>query len=293
VFLLSVVVLSPNFASANNGRGKDENKNQQKIERRIEKNEKKQEKKIIKGNNICWNKFFYRMIPFGWIKNNLDSIDLDSPCSFGTPKATSTPDTIAPVISDIVTKTGQTRALIMWHTDEKTSGKIYYSLSSPVNTASSSSASVNKQILGGKDHYLLLNNLATGTTYYFVVEAKDKAGNISKSSDMSFTTKGASVVIDTTAPIISSITKSVGTSTIDVSWNTNELATSKIYYSTTTPLNKSLAGSVQNGSFLTNHSLKIEGLSTSTTYYLVVESADASANSATSSEFSLTTASGI
>lgn len=299
---MSVFAFSPIFASASNGKGKSEEKRQEKQEKRIEKQEKKQEKqekklekKISKNNSICWNKFFYRLVPFGWVKNNFDSINLDDLCSFGVqnPRATSTPDTTAPTISNIASKTGHTRALIIWNTNEKTSGKVFYSTSSPVDVVNGKSASVNKQILGGKDHYLLLNNLATGTTYYFVVEAKDRAGNTSRSGQSSFTTKGSTVVVDVSAPLISSVGTSIGTSTVNVSWSTNEVATSRVYYSTTTPINKTLANLVQSSALTTSHNLKIENLSTSTTYYLSVESADPSANLATSSEFSITTASGI
>ncbi len=93
----------------------------------------------------------------------------------------------------------------------------------------------------------------------------------------------------TTPPLISATSTTVGTSTINVSWTTNEAATSKVYYSTTTPINLSLSNFVQSGSFVTSHSLDITNLATSTLYYMLIESKDAATNTATSSEFATTT----
>ena len=206
-------------------------------------------------------------------------------------RASTTPDTIAPVISDILTRAGQTKAIITWRTNEKADGKVYYS-TTPVNLASASVILANKQGFGGKDSYVLIKGLATSTKYYVVIEAKDKAGNVARSSEFSFTTKSnGSIPPDVVPPVINAISTSVSTSTIDVSWSTNEVATSKVYYSTTTPVSASLSAFVQSGAFVLNHNLKIEGLASSTLYYLLIESTDTSANTATSSQFSTTTSS--
>jgi hypothetical protein len=178
--------------------------------------------------------------------------------------------------------------LVVWNTDEKTTGKVYYSTSSPVNLVTAPVVSGVKG-LEGKSHFATLSGLASSTTYYFIIEAKDKAGNVTKSSQSTFTTKTGSTTPDTQAPIISLINTTVGTSTIDVTWNTNEPATSKVYYSTTTPINTASSTFVQNGSLVNSHNLKITGLSTSTLYYLMIESVDAAINTATSSTFSTTT----
>lgn len=279
--ILILSVLSPSMAMADsNKKGKNNERREEKIER-----------KINKENIKCWNKFFHKMLPFSWVKANLDNIDLDSECFVGKSKkvATTTSDTISPTISNIVSRTGKNRALVIWNTDEKTVGKVYYSTSSSVNISSALSVKESNRFVGGKDHYLIIPNLSANTTYYAVIEAKDKAGNISRSSEFQFTTKLNTPTVDTTSPLISSINSVVGTSTLVVNWNTNESATSKVYYATSTPISTSTAAFVQNSSLVLNHSLKIENLSTSTQYFLMVESSDASANSATSSVFSLTT----
>ncbi len=95
--------------------------------------------------------------------------------------------------------------------------------------------------------------------------------------------------IDVTPPVIFSITTQQGSTTASVNWITNELSFSKVWFGTTSPLNLASATSVLNGSLVTSHSVMLTGLSTSTTYFFVVGSADASANLSTSSQSSFTT----
>lgn len=91
---------------------------------------------------------------------------------------------------------------------------------------------------------------------------------------------------DIIAPTISSIT--VGTLTpisAVVSWNTNELATGKLYFGTTTPP----ILSVSTTTLSLAHSFILTGLTASTTYNLILESADVASNIATSTGPSFTT----
>jgi len=96
---------------------------------------------------------------------------------------------------------------------------------------------------------------------------------------------------DTTAPIISSLSVSSATdSSVIITWTTDENATSKVYYATSTPVvATSTTDFVAATAFVTSHSIELTGLMASTTYYFLVESTDASSNTAGSSEFSFTT----
>jgi peptidoglycan hydrolase-like protein with peptidoglycan-binding domain len=95
---------------------------------------------------------------------------------------------------------------------------------------------------------------------------------------------------DTTGPIISGAAVSgVATTSSTVSWTTNEAATSKVYYSTTSPVNLGTALTMSNGSLTTGHSFGLTSLSASTTYFYVLESKDAANNTATTSSSSFTT----
>jgi peptidoglycan hydrolase-like protein with peptidoglycan-binding domain len=98
-------------------------------------------------------------------------------------------------------------------------------------------------------------------------------------------------VLDTSAPVISglSISGTTGYSTL-LSWITNENATTKVIYGTTTPVVSSASSTViVQGGLSLAHIVPISNLSTSTLYRVVVVSADAAGNTATSSEISFTT----
>lgn len=95
-------------------------------------------------------------------------------------------------------------------------------------------------------------------------------------------------VADTIAPIISGITVSgVASTTATVSWTTNELATSKLYYGVNT--STSTPPFVYNATLSLAHAFNLTGLTTSTTYNLLIESADAVNNVATTTASSVTT----
>jgi peptidoglycan hydrolase-like protein with peptidoglycan-binding domain len=85
---------------------------------------------------------------------------------------------------------------------------------------------------------------------------------------------------DTTAPTISSISAdSVGWLSTNITWNTNELSTSKVEYGNTS----SLGSSVQTDSSRKNsHNILLEGLTPGTTYYYKVKSSDSAGNEAVS-----------
>jgi len=85
--------------------------------------------------------------------------------------------------------------------------------------------------------------------------------------------------IDCVGPVISNVlVLSITDSSAVVTWTTNELANSRVTYGTSTP-----PGTIQNdlSNYVTSHSMTLAGLSTCTTYYFSVTSADASGNSTT------------
>lgn len=99
--------------------------------------------------------------------------------------------------------------------------------------------------------------------------------------------------IDVTAPVISQLQVMAGSITsasARIAWNTNELANSKVWYSTTSGF--ALGGNtsfVASANLTMNHDLALSGLAANTTYYYVVVSADASGNVSTSGQGSFTT----
>ncbi|WP_185116571.1 fibronectin type III domain-containing protein, partial [Riemerella anatipestifer] len=138
-------------------------------------------------------------------------------------------DTTAPTILSISIVPSSTSAVVSWTTNEAANSKVHYGTSSPVNPASSSSTSDSALVTNPS---ITLTGLTASTTYYAILTSADAAGNTATSSEQAFTTFP---LPDTTAPIISGIDADAATTTATVSWNTNESATSKIYYSLTTP----------------------------------------------------------
>lgn len=192
-------------------------------------------------------------------------------------------DTTAPIISSVQSSPTYQSAVVSWITNEAATGKVYFGTTSPVTATSSTSLS-NTFLQTG--HSFTLTGLSPSTVYYFKVESKDAKGNTATSSQLSFTTSSAP---DVSAPSISALSFSTGTSTATITWTTNETSTSKVYYSTTSPLNTSTASVKTDASLVTSHSVTLTGLTPGATYYFKAESADAAANTALSSETSFTT----
>lgn len=196
-----------------------------------------------------------------------------------------TPDTTAPVISNIKAETRVFKAEVRWETSEKAGSVLYYSTTTPLNLSGATRLSRGP----GREHRAELTGLAASTTYYALISATDPSGNTATSSEFFFTTENN--VPDVIAPIISSVAALVGTTTVSIRWQTNEPSTSKLFFGTTTPLdaNASTTPFTENAALVNMHRLDLANLSTSTTYYLIIESKDASGNVRRTGQFQATT----
>lgn len=234
------------------------------------------------------------LIAPGWLrKNNQNQIvvpecvtNLPPGIAKKIPGAISGSDTTAPVVSAVsVSEITSSGAKISWNTNEISSGTVWYSQTNPVSTSTASTKSSGSFVLSRS---VVLTGLSADTTYYFVVSSKDMSGNETFSSQGSFKTLVAG---DTTAPVISSLTSGfVASTSARVLWTTNESATSKVFYSSSTPLViSSGTPMVSSTTLVTSHDLALLGLLPSTTYRLVAVSSDSSGNTATSSEISFVT----
>ena len=200
-------------------------------------------------------------------------------------KTSSTPDVLAPVITAVsVTNIGTTTATVTWTTNEAATSKVSFGTTTPLNTATALSVTDGGLVTA---HTMQLTNLVPGSTYYFKLESKDAAQNAGQSSETSFVT--AALPVDASAPTITAVAATPSTTTAQIAWTTNEAATSKVYYATTTPLSLATALTVTDSALLTNHSMALTGLTASTTYYYLVESKDAANNTGTSAESSFVT----
>jgi len=101
----------------------------------------------------------------------------------------------------------------------------------------------------------------------------------------------ATSTLDTTAPVISDVLSTSTTAfTTQINWLTNELANSKVWYSTSTPVvATTTTATASSSAYVLNHSISLSDLTASTTYYYLVFSADTSGNTTTSAEKLFTT----
>ncbi len=168
-----------------------------------------------------------------------------------------------------------TSATITWTTNESATSFVEYGLSSTYTASSSYNSTATTS------HSFSISGLTESTLYHYRVVSIDAIGNRTNSSDGTFTTS------DVTAPQFSNITStSVSTSSVTITWDTNELATRQVEYGLTTSYSASTTLSTASS---TSHSVTITGLTPATTYNYRVIGYDTSNNRANSSNNTFTT----
>ena len=190
-------------------------------------------------------------------------------------------DTQAPVISNVDAVAATTSAQVLWNTDENSNSVVYFGTTTPVDTDVATKIESASLVT---NHSLVLSNLATSTTYHYIVASTDGAGNTATSTEYSFETLAPSPPADTTAPILSNIAANATTTEATITWNTDEDADSAVFYSATTPVDTDSADKVEDASFVESHEQTLSSLMASTTYYYLIVSTDESGNTATSTE---------
>jgi hypothetical protein len=93
------------------------------------------------------------------------------------------------------------------------------------------------------------------------------------------------IVIDTTAPGISGIASSTTQTTATITWTTDEVATSSVQYGLTSSYGNASSSAVST----TSHSIRLSGLTASTTYHFKIFGGDAVSNVGTSTDLIFTT----
>lgn len=190
-----------------------------------------------------------------------------------TTTPTTTPDITAPIITNISAILTYNSAAISWTTNEVSDSQISYGTS----TAYGSLTALNSTMT--TNHSQTISGLSSNTAYHYQVRSKDASGNLATSTNQTFTTPAAPA--DTTAPIISSLSVAPSSTSAIFTWNTNEAATSKIYYSTSSVDTTSTSTPlVSDLTLKTSHLLTTNGLAPTTTYFFVIESIDAANNKA-------------
>lgn len=126
-------------------------------------------------------------------------------------------------------------------------------------------------------------------TYKARFSVKDERGSIA--------TRVVTITVNaspaaTTTPSLSGVSAAVLASTsVQMNWKTDIAADSQVHFGTTSPvvIGSATASSTTDASLTTDHQVTLNGLSASTTYYMIVKSETSAGLSATSSQFFLTT----
>ncbi|MFC1999477.1 fibronectin type III domain-containing protein, partial [Chloroflexota bacterium] len=241
--------------------------------------------------------YYYRVISRDGSGNEARSTEE----SFTT-TADTTPPTISGEASSGVTHDS---ASVTWDTDEPATSQVAYSTTShsvdpgwadiaAVLAAYGSSTPEDTGLV--LSHSDSITGLAVSTTYYYRVLSKDASGNEAWSAEQSFTTTA-----DVTPPEISNVDSSgITDSQATISWNTNELATSQVVYSTATHAGDTYADgaaaraaygtwSPEDVTLVSIHNVALGGLTLGTTYYYRVISRDTAGNEKVSDESFFTT----
>ena len=189
----------------------------------------------------------------------------------------STPDTTPPVISGVAAgNITSTTAGITWSTDEAADSRTDYG-------PNTSYGSFETEAVMVASHSINLTGLEACSTYHYMATSADGSGNSASSVDFTFTTAAA----DTTAPVISNVAASNITATsADITWTTDEAADSRADYGPDT----SYGSFETDAAIVASHSINLTGLEASSTYHYMATSADGSGNSASSVDFTFTTA---
>ena len=131
-----------------------------------------------------------------------------------------------------------------------------------------------------------LTGLTCGTTYHYRAYSTNSVST-GYSNDATFTTTNC---IDVTAPILSSISSSVTTTTSTITWTTDESASTSVSYGATSSYGITTA-ETDTSPRVTSHSVSISGLTCGTTYHYQVISKDSSNNTSSDSDHTFTTSS--
>ncbi|MFH0828807.1 MAG: fibronectin type III domain-containing protein [Candidatus Kerfeldbacteria bacterium] len=193
-------------------------------------------------------------------------------------------DGSAPVFSSFSATPTTNGATLSWTTDEPTTTQLEYGTTISYGTNTALDATL------ATSHTVTLSGLAAGTAFHARVLGTDEAGNTGQSSDLSFTTTSAAQTLITNVQV-----SSISPTSVVITWTTNEPATSKVRYGTSTDYGLE----VSDNALVTSHSLTITGLTPGTTYHYEVISVgsttdhDADATFTTSASAPITTLSAV
>ena len=193
-------------------------------------------------------------------------------------------------ISAVNERVGTSTALVNWKTKEETKGKVYFSTDSNLSkTSTTTGLSFVEETVFSLEHKTTLSNLSVSTKYYYFIEYQGTDGRLVRSKVYEFKTKEI-MEVDATAPkILFSTAFRITDISANIVWVTDESSNSKLWVSTTTPIDTTKTPTQVSGGMGFWHSLTLSNLATSTTYFYVVGSTDVKGNTVLGAEGSFKT----
>jgi ABC-type Fe3+ transport system substrate-binding protein len=180
------------------------------------------------------------------------------------------PDTTTPTISEVKTSdVGNVSAVIGWKTDEITTSRVDYGLTTALGMTESNEEKIfAHNELPTMNHSVKLSNLVPGGTYYYEITSQDLSENSAEDDNSgnyyNFT------LTDTAPPKISNILASTSNDSAIISWNTDEFSDSTVNYGETT----SLGSTIYEITEVLIHEITLPDLTPETQYYFEVNSSD-------------------
>ncbi len=164
-------------------------------------------------------------------------------------------DTASPVISSFAATTTTSSATLTWTTNEPATTQIQWGTTTSYGNTTTLDATLTTS------HSVSLTGLAANTIYHAQALSSDQAGNSAASSDLAFTT------LASPQTLISNVQATVNSSSsVTITWTTNEPATSKVRYGFSTAYGLE----VSDATLVTAHSLTLTELAANQTYHYEV-----------------------
>ncbi|MEK7637261.1 MAG: fibronectin type III domain-containing protein [Patescibacteria group bacterium] len=184
-------------------------------------------------------------------------------------------DTVAPAISSFTAAPTTTAAVLNWTTNEPATAQIEYGLTSAYGTTTTLDSTLTTA------HTVTISGLANNTTFHARALGSDQAGNTALSADLSFATAAGVHTLITNVQVTA-----VSSTAVTVTWTTNEPATSKVRYGSTTDYGLEVSDST----LVTGHSVSLTGLTPGATYHYEVLSVGSTSTNDADATFTTTTA---
>jgi hypothetical protein len=192
---------------------------------------------------------------------------LSSDATFKTADAVATPVSVQSTITSVLVSSVTTSSsTIAWATAAASDSQIVYGLT----TAYGMATAVDSRLL--TNHSMTLTGLTPATTYHYRVLSRDTNGNVSVSSDLTFTTD------NNNPPAILTKFVSSTSSSMSIYWSTDKASDSRVDYGTSS----AYGSSVQQSDLVSSHNVLISGLTPATAYYVRITSKTSTGLSVTS-----------